>query len=164
MTSSPLSLGSERIAALETAFAILREAREGFDTARPGQPPPEQAARTPARAGQKLAAPERPALPASCRKPRWRPASMAMARAAGRRQTAKRRLAAERPKTAKSLRVPGRPGPRKALRNKPWRAPRTRRPPLARRFEMAIPLSGDPTDGSNVPARKAGSRGSRHRA
>ena len=43
MTSSPpLSLGSERIVALETAFGILREAWEGFDTARPGQPPPSE--------------------------------------------------------------------------------------------------------------------------
>lgn len=38
--SSPLTLGSDRIAALETAFEILRRAWEGFDTARPGQPPP----------------------------------------------------------------------------------------------------------------------------
>jgi aromatic-L-amino-acid decarboxylase len=41
-SSSPLSLGSERDAALDTAFAILREAWEGFDTARPGQPPPSE--------------------------------------------------------------------------------------------------------------------------
>ena len=36
----PLSLGSERIPALDLAFSMLREAWEGFDTARPGQPPP----------------------------------------------------------------------------------------------------------------------------
>jgi aromatic-L-amino-acid decarboxylase len=39
-SSSPLSLGSERITALDTAFEILRDAWEGFDTARPGQPQP----------------------------------------------------------------------------------------------------------------------------
>lgn len=42
MTGSPLSLGSERLDALETAFAILRQAWEGFDKARPGQPPPSE--------------------------------------------------------------------------------------------------------------------------
>jgi hypothetical protein len=36
----PLPLGSERIPALDLAFSMLREAWEGFDTARPGQPPP----------------------------------------------------------------------------------------------------------------------------
>ncbi len=39
MKPSPLSLGHERVAALETAFEILRAAWEGFDSARPGQPP-----------------------------------------------------------------------------------------------------------------------------
>jgi len=34
-----LSLGDDRLPALELAFAMLREAWEGFDTARPGQPP-----------------------------------------------------------------------------------------------------------------------------
>ncbi|MFM7145311.1 MAG: hypothetical protein ACKOW5_03150, partial [Actinomycetales bacterium] len=35
----PLALGEDRIPALERAFAILRQSWEGFDTARPGQPP-----------------------------------------------------------------------------------------------------------------------------
>jgi aromatic-L-amino-acid decarboxylase len=39
MTDSSLSLGSERISTLDTAFEILQQAWEGFDSARPGQPP-----------------------------------------------------------------------------------------------------------------------------
>jgi aromatic-L-amino-acid decarboxylase len=39
MKPSSLSLGQDRITALETAFDILRDAWEGFDSARPGQPP-----------------------------------------------------------------------------------------------------------------------------
>lgn len=39
MKPSPLSLGHDRVAALETAFEILRAAWESFDSARPGQPP-----------------------------------------------------------------------------------------------------------------------------
>lgn len=38
--ASPLSLGDERLPALELAFGMLREAWQGFDRARPGQPPP----------------------------------------------------------------------------------------------------------------------------
>lgn len=37
-----LSLGDDRLAALELAFGILRQSWEGFDTARPGQPPPSE--------------------------------------------------------------------------------------------------------------------------
>lgn len=37
---SALSLGDDRIPALELAFSLVREAWEGFDSARPGQPPP----------------------------------------------------------------------------------------------------------------------------
>ena len=37
---SALSLGDERLPALELAFSLVREAWEGFDSARPGQPPP----------------------------------------------------------------------------------------------------------------------------
>ena len=37
-----LSLGDERLPALELAFGILRESWEGFDWARPGQPPPSE--------------------------------------------------------------------------------------------------------------------------
>lgn len=41
MSDTPaLSLGDERLPALELAFALVREAWEGFDSARPGQPPP----------------------------------------------------------------------------------------------------------------------------
>ena len=38
--TSALSLGDERLPALELAFSLVREAWEGFDSARPGQPPP----------------------------------------------------------------------------------------------------------------------------
>lgn len=37
---SALSLGEERLPALELAFSLVRAAWEGFDSARPGQPPP----------------------------------------------------------------------------------------------------------------------------
>jgi aromatic-L-amino-acid decarboxylase len=40
--TTALSLGEERIPALELAFGILRESWEGFDSARPGQPPPSE--------------------------------------------------------------------------------------------------------------------------
>jgi aromatic-L-amino-acid decarboxylase len=40
---SALSLGEERLPALELAFSLVREAWEGFDSARPGQPPPSDA-------------------------------------------------------------------------------------------------------------------------
>ncbi len=40
--ASMLSLGEDRLPALELAFGILRESWEGFDAARPGQPPPSE--------------------------------------------------------------------------------------------------------------------------
>jgi hypothetical protein len=39
MNDSSLSLGSERTSTLDTAFEIIQQAWEGFDSARPGQPP-----------------------------------------------------------------------------------------------------------------------------
>jgi len=40
--ASALWLGDDRLPALELAFGILRQSWEGFDTARPGQPPPSE--------------------------------------------------------------------------------------------------------------------------